>query len=306
MLSVALICWPEIVLSHGGETPEQVMIGMKHKGTGPFASPMFRDNRGLANDWLDMVSEDYQKDGTSGIIVTSVKFKGLAEKSGIKAGDLITAVNEQSISSVADLNDFMSKIKSQKDLEFSLRRDGDRENAIIRLNTTLEEIDPKLAGVMRGEFQPTPGMMRNSMQEVMFAQAPTSNLKAADNKRQPSPGMFAKDMMEKLAFPQLDQINIRREETLANYFKRKLAEKQRSEGISEEKRASLRQINVEYKKFMIKNKADRQLSQIDLQEALAPEEADLDQAAEAAEKINKLKREKTRKLLDLIKELLKK
>lgn len=60
-----------------------------------------------------------------GALLGKVRAGGLAEKAGLREGDVITALNGQPVNSVADLALALKKLTAQSPLpEFTVKRDG--------------------------------------------------------------------------------------------------------------------------------------------------------------------------------------
>ncbi|MBN1276415.1 MAG: Do family serine endopeptidase [Deltaproteobacteria bacterium] len=79
------------------------------------------------------LAEYYGLKGTKGVLVTHVYEGDPADKAGIKAGDIIVAVNEKELSSSRELSRIIAEAGAGKQTEVSLIRNGVNQNVYVEL-----------------------------------------------------------------------------------------------------------------------------------------------------------------------------
>jgi serine protease Do len=80
------------------------------------------------------LAAQYRLKETSGLIVTEVKFDGLAQAVGIQRGDLIREINGKQVTTVDDYEKEVAAVKKGDTLRILLRRGGSNRFVAIRMN----------------------------------------------------------------------------------------------------------------------------------------------------------------------------
>ena len=70
----------------------------------------------------DRLAERLKYEGESGVLVASIERNSVADREGIREGDLITAVNRQRISNIDEFNDVIKDLKADDIVLFRLKR----------------------------------------------------------------------------------------------------------------------------------------------------------------------------------------
>lgn len=89
------------------------------------------------------MSSDYQTDGETGLTVHSVEEDSPAERAGLKAGDIITAVNGKEMTSYNDLYSLISQGKEGDKMIFTVIRDGETLELKVKLGVKTQSALPE-------------------------------------------------------------------------------------------------------------------------------------------------------------------
>src|SRR5262245_6559228 len=84
--------------------------------------------------YLGMFPDEADTSG-KGVRVHSVKENGPAEKSGLKAGDLITAIDGKALTKLTDLDEVLGKATAGQKLRVTIERDGKMQSLDVTLGT---------------------------------------------------------------------------------------------------------------------------------------------------------------------------
>ena len=99
------------------------------------------------------LAKAFNVNAQQGAFVSEVLPGSAAEKAGIKAGDVITAINGQKISSFAEMRAKIATAGAGKEIELTYLRDGKSQD----VNVTLQADDGKTAGASKIELQALDG-----------------------------------------------------------------------------------------------------------------------------------------------------
>ena len=99
------------------------------------------------------LAKAFNVNAQQGAFVSEVLPGSAAEKAGIKAGDVITAMNGQKISSFAEMRAKIATTGAGKEIELTYLRDGKSQD----VNVTLQADDGKTAGASKIELQALDG-----------------------------------------------------------------------------------------------------------------------------------------------------
>ena len=99
------------------------------------------------------LAKAFNVNAQQGAFVSEVLPGSAAEKAGIKAGDVITAMNRQKISSFAEMRAKIATTGAGKEIELTYLRDGKSQD----VNVTLQAGDGKTAGASKIELQALDG-----------------------------------------------------------------------------------------------------------------------------------------------------
>ncbi len=95
--------------------------------------------RGLLGVTIQDITSDVAKaldlENTSGVLVSDVRKGSAAEKAGVKRGDVVTAINGETVSDGNTLRNKIAGTKPNTEIKLSLIRDGEKKE----LNATLDE-----------------------------------------------------------------------------------------------------------------------------------------------------------------------
>lgn len=175
LLVALLLLGTTTARGHDGKTPFSVLKGMKQQKTGPYASPMMMRNKTLVADWLKIRTIDSGDGARSGVLIVEITEDGLADMEGLDKGDLIIAINDTPIKTLADLEGFLEGIEHPEVYTFRLIRDDDEEDEEVYLDNNLFEMDDEMADLImskrkNGEFKQ--GMLR----EDFMARSPLGSM----------------------------------------------------------------------------------------------------------------------------------
>ena len=104
-------------------------------GQSPFRSQNFNFGDGQSFIWgedrpfLGITSEE----GSGGARITGVTSNSAAEKAGLKKGDIITKINDESISDHGDVSKAIGKLKPEDKVTITYKRDGKESKATATL-----------------------------------------------------------------------------------------------------------------------------------------------------------------------------
>jgi serine protease Do/serine protease DegQ len=99
-------------------------------------------------------------DAHEGVVVASVVAKSPAEKAGLKAGDVIAAVDGERVRNSADLRNKIALLPVGSRVELAVIRDGARKSVAVKLaeatpgTAEVQADEGKLAGVTLGPIEP--------------------------------------------------------------------------------------------------------------------------------------------------------
>jgi S1-C subfamily serine protease len=119
-----------------------------------------RDNRGWLGVILDTPEEQAAQTGTpagqrpQGVIVKKVYPKGPAEKAGLRAGDMITSINNQNIKTPEDLISVMGPMQAKAPVDIVATRGGQRVAAKVVLGGRTDFADLAADHVAEGDDLP--------------------------------------------------------------------------------------------------------------------------------------------------------
>ena len=126
----------EIEVFRSSDTPTlQVTIGQKVGDGKTEATPTFSPDFDLgltARNLSEEIAKKNRLETTDGVLVTAVKFGGLAARAGLQAGDIITSIDGHPTPTVEELR----RIANEQDLANGVRlqivRDGFRRFAVVK------------------------------------------------------------------------------------------------------------------------------------------------------------------------------
>ncbi len=110
----------------------------------------------IIQDLTPELAELFDVAAGSGVIVSQVLPDTPAEDAGMKAGDVITAVNGEAVHSVAELRNAIGLHRVGAKVKISLVRDGDKKTLKVKIGGDIGEqasaksIDPRLDGAVLG------------------------------------------------------------------------------------------------------------------------------------------------------------
>jgi len=107
----------------------------------PMAETVDTNEKAALGVRIQALTEDLKKafgaDGSQGVLVSQVITGSAASEAGLKAGDVVIAIADESITSVSDVHDALGNYKPGETLSLSVLRDRQKESFQVVLGSAL-------------------------------------------------------------------------------------------------------------------------------------------------------------------------
>jgi serine protease Do len=127
---------------HVQELPDTIEIPeMPHMDWGGMMTPSMRPRLGIdAEDLSGQLGSFFGAPEGEGILVREVNSGSPAEKAGLKAGDVITKINDERIRTVGDLREKLSAKHDDKTVKLGILRNRSEMNLTVELPPPQEKV----------------------------------------------------------------------------------------------------------------------------------------------------------------------
>ena len=153
-----------VKINRNGENKSLTVIVGKNRMRMPFAFAAPRAARVLVNmserdiegmelmDLPKQLGEYFEVPGGKGVLVTEVEKDENAAKSGMKAGDIIIKIGDETINNIGDIHDALSDLEEGDKVNVELIRKGKKNTVSLEISDERDDDEYYWQGHMPGNF----------------------------------------------------------------------------------------------------------------------------------------------------------